>query len=109
MCVPVDSDTTLVLPKPAYKVLRRLTGESRPDVALSLGLKNLVSLKMEAARASIHGFEEKYRMDFAVFQEKWQAGEIAEAHSYAVEQDYWAWEAAITDLNVLEELADWMV
>jgi hypothetical protein len=105
----MDSDTTLVLPKPVYKVLRRLTGESRPDVALNLALKSLVNLKIEAAHTTIHEFEEKYSMDFVEFQDKWQAGEITDARSYAVEQDYWAWEAAITDLSELEELADWMI
>jgi hypothetical protein len=73
MGVIMDSGTTLVLPKPAYKVLIRLTGESRPDVALNLALKSLVSLKIEAARTTIHEFEEKYKMNFVEFQEKWQA------------------------------------
>ena len=39
--------TILVLPKPAYNVLRRLTGQSRPDIALSLAFKNLVRLRLE--------------------------------------------------------------
>jgi hypothetical protein len=50
---------TLVLPKPAYNVLRRLTGETRPDVALSVALKDLVRLRLEAAQLVIANFEEK--------------------------------------------------
>ncbi len=35
-----------VIPKPAYNILRRLTGESRPDIALGLALKELVHLRL---------------------------------------------------------------
>jgi len=37
---------TLVIPKSAYSILRRLTGETRPDVALSLALKDLLRLRL---------------------------------------------------------------
>ena len=48
----------LVIPKPAFNVLRRLTGESRPDVALSLALKDLVRLRLEVAMTDIAALEE---------------------------------------------------
>jgi hypothetical protein len=100
---------TLVIPKPAYNVLRRLTGESRPDVALSLALKDLVRLRLEAARAKVAAFEQKYSMTFAAFETAWEAGQIPEAHSYAVEKDDLEWEAATTDVIALEELAQWLI
>ena len=100
---------TLVIPKPAYNVLRRLTGESRPDVALSLALKDLVRLRLEAARVRIAAFEQKYGMAFAAFQEAWEAGKISEAYSYSVEKDDLEWEAAVTDVAALEELNQWLV
>jgi hypothetical protein len=99
---------TLVLPKPAYNVLRRLTGETRPDVALSVALKDLVRLRLEAAQMVIANFEEKYGMSFNEFREAWQAGHIPAPHSYAVESDHWAWEAAVSDVKVLQELAESM-
>ncbi len=100
---------TLVLPKPAYNVLRRLTGETRPDVALSIALKDLVRLRLEAAQFVIANFEGKYSMPFNEFQEAWQAGHISAQYSYAVEGDYWDWEAAISDVKALQELAYSMV
>jgi hypothetical protein len=101
--------TSVVIPKPAYNVLRRLTGETRPDVALSLALKDLVRLRLEAARTLAASFEQKYQLSFADFENSWQVGKIPAKHSYEVEQDYLAWEAAVTDERSLEELAEWLV
>jgi hypothetical protein len=100
---------TLVIPKPAYNVLRRLTGESRPEVALSIALKDLVRLRLEAARTRIAEFEQRYGMTYASFEEAWKAGKIPEAHSYAVEKDDWEWEAAVTDVVALEELSQLLI
>lgn len=99
---------TLILPKPAYNILRRLTGETRPDLALSVAIKDLVRLRREAARALIAAFEEKYGMPFREFQEAWQNGRIADQYSYTVEQDFWDWEAAVSDEQALQELAESM-
>jgi hypothetical protein len=73
--------TTLVIPRPAYNVLHRLTGESRPDVALSLALKDLVRLRLEKSKSSITDFEQKYGISFSEFEEKWHKGEIPEKNS----------------------------
>ena len=100
---------TVVIPKPAYNVLRRLTGESRPDVALSLALKDLVRLRLEAARSTSAAFEQKYGMAFSVFEQQWKAGKIPGPHGYTVEKDYDDWEAALSDVKALDELAEWLV
>jgi hypothetical protein len=100
---------TLVIPKPVHNLLTRLTGESRPDVSLSLALKDLVRLRISEARSKIAVFERKYGMEFAAFEQARKTGKIPEAHSYAVEQDDWEWEAATTDLTALEEVAEWLV
>jgi hypothetical protein len=99
---------TLVLPKPAYNVLRRLTGETRPDVALSVALKDLVRLRLEAAKTVIAAYEEKYSLPFDEFKASWEAGRISNQYSYEVEEDYLAWEAAESDLEALRELAESM-
>ena len=100
---------TVVIPKPAYNVLRRLTGESRPDVALSLALKDLVRLRLEAARSMNTAFEQKYGMAFSAFEQEWNSGKVPGSYTYPVEKDYWDWEAAATDIAALEELAQWLV
>jgi hypothetical protein len=104
----IDPMTTLVLPKPAYNVLRRLTGESRPDVALSIALRDLVRLRLEAAQKTRRDFEQKYDMPFSRFDEQWQSDQIQGKYTQTVEQDYLTWEAAVTDINALQELAEWM-
>jgi hypothetical protein len=100
---------SVIIPKPAYNVLRRLTGESRPDVALSIALKDLVRLRLESAQAHIAAFEQKYAVKFAVFESDWKANKIPQAHSYAIEKDYQEWEAATSDVAALEEVAQWMI
>ncbi len=97
-----------IIPKPAYNVLLRLTGEARPEVALHLALQELVARRLQDGKTKIAAFEQSYGMDFAYFQQAWEAGNIPEAHSYKVESDYWEWEAAVTDVERLEELAAWM-
>ncbi len=104
----IDPMTTLVIPKPAYNVLRRLTGESRPDIALSLALKDLIRLRLESGRTTIQNLEQKYGMSFADFERQWQADKITGKYTFAVEQDYLAWESAFTDVKALDELAQWM-
>ncbi|HKZ84043.1 MAG TPA: hypothetical protein VJ793_10360 [Anaerolineae bacterium] len=99
---------TVVIPKPAYNVLRRLTGQSRPDVALSLALKDLVRLRLEAARSTSAAFEQKYGMTFSVFEQQWKAGKIPEPHGYTVEKDYADWEAALSDVKALDEFDDFL-
>jgi len=48
-------------------------------------------------------------MPFADFAGQWQKDAVPDAHSYGVEQDYWAWEAAVSDQAALTELADWLL
>jgi len=47
----------LVLPKATHNLVRRLTGQSRPDLALSLALKDLVRLRIKEAKSQIAEFE----------------------------------------------------
>jgi len=98
-----------VVSKPTHKLLQDLTGEPRPEIAISLVLKDLIHLRLDAAKASIAAFEEKYGMEFSHFEKSWEEGEIAEPYSYPVEKDYWEWEAAITDKAKLEKLQDSLI
>ncbi len=93
-----------IVSKPTHKVLKELTGEIRPDLALFLALKDLVRLRLEAAEIRIVAFEDKYSKNFDHFKKAYEKGEIANPYSYAVEKDCWEWEAAITDKAKLESI-----
>lgn len=65
-------------------------------------------LRLEAAQAVIAAYEKKYGLPFNKFQEAWQAGRITAKYSYAVEGDYWNWEAAVSETGALQELSESM-
>jgi hypothetical protein len=97
----------VVLPKATYSLLHQLTGETHPDRALSLAIKDLIRLKVDEVEKKIQAFEQKYGMDFALFDQKMQAEEILDSYSYEVEQDYLYWEAALSDRKAFRKLAKW--
>lgn len=97
----------LVLPKSTYNILRQITGESHPNRALSLAIKDLIRLKMEEFEAKIRAYEQKYGMSFETFDRKMQTEDSPDSYSYEVEQDYLFWEAALGDKQTLEEMAKW--
>ncbi len=100
---------TVVLPKSVHNVLSRLTGQSRSDIALSLAIKDLVRLRLSEAQARIAEFEKKYNMTFSEFEEACENGKIQDPYSYEVEKDDWEWEAAVTDMESLEEISRWLI
>jgi hypothetical protein len=95
-----------VITKPVYRVLSELTQETKVEVALPLAIKDWVRLRLKEARQEREGFERRYEMEFAAFQQAWQEGRIPNAHSHQVEQDYWQWEAAITDEQALQRMLE---
>ncbi len=98
----------VIIPKSTHNVLQRLTGQYRPDIALSLAIKDLVRLRVDEAQSRIAKFEKKYNMTFPEFEEACENGKIQDPFSYEVEKDDWEWEAAITDLETLEEISQWL-
>ncbi|MFN2244286.1 MAG: hypothetical protein ACK2U2_18485 [Anaerolineae bacterium] len=95
-----------VITKPVYQVLSELTQETKVEVALPLAIKDWVRLRLKEARQEREEFERRYGSDFATFQVAWQEGRIPDAHSHQVEQDYWEWEAAVTDEQQLQRMLD---
>ena len=95
-----------VISKPVYRILSDLTQESRLEVALPLAVKDWVRLKLKEACDEQDAFEERYGMDFPAFKQAWQQGRVAGQHSYAVERDYWEWEAAVTDAERLQRMLE---
>ena len=57
----------------------------RGYVALSIALKDLVRLRLEAGQTAIKAYEDKYGMPFIEFKEAWEAGRISTRYSYEVE------------------------
>jgi hypothetical protein len=95
-----------LISKPIYQVLVDLTQEPRIEVALPIAIRDWVRLKLDKTIEQRLGFEAKYGTDFQTFQQAWHAGNISESHSYEVEQDYWEWEASITDEERLQAIID---
>ena len=95
---------TDVVSKPIYRILNTLTGEPSVEVALPLALKELVHLKLQQSVQQRSGFEERYGMDFATFQQTWTSNEDSQKHTYEIEQDLWEWEAAVTDEDRYQEM-----
>ncbi|MCB0062085.1 MAG: hypothetical protein KDE19_08225 [Caldilineaceae bacterium] len=95
---------TDVVSKPVYQILNSLTGEPRVEVALPLALKELVRLKLQEAVHQRVSFEERYKMDFATFKMQWSDQQDDQSDSYVAEQDFWEWEAAVTDEDAYREM-----
>ncbi len=99
-------NTTDVISKPVYQILADLTREPRLEVALPLALKDWIRLQIGEAQAWQLQFQERYGMEWPAFKQAWLDGRISDKHSWDVEQDYWQWEAAVTDEQRLREMLD---
>jgi len=99
----------VVIPKGTHNVLKKLTGQTRPDIALALAIKDLVRLRTKEEQEQIAFFENKYKMTFVEFEKACEDGRVKDPYSYEVEQDGFEWEAAITELDALEEVSQWIV
>jgi hypothetical protein len=99
----------IVIPESVHNVLKRLTGQSRPDIAVSLALKDLARRRTDDAQSRIARSEKKYGMTLPEFEKACKDGKIPEPPSYEVEKSAWEWEAALTDRAALEEISQWLV
>lgn len=101
--------TTVVLPKGTIRALHEITGESRPEVALVLVLKDAIAYRMESIEQELRAFEEKYGMTFEEFKKQWESEDRDEDYSWERERDYLEWEALITRKRRLEETYGWLL
>ena len=95
-----------VISRPIYRVLTDLTQQPRVEVSLPIAIKELVTLKLIEANERCHTFEQRYGMEFEAFRDAWNEDRIPDRYGYQVEQDYWDWEAAVTDRQKLAEMMD---
>jgi hypothetical protein len=77
------------------KVLMDITGEPRTELAILQIMKDAIEHRIEKIEAEIKKYENKYKMTFGVFKEKFEKAEIAEPYSYNVENDYLEWEGLV--------------
>jgi hypothetical protein len=97
-----------MLPKETVEALRDLTGESRPDVALLLVLRDAVAYRLEQIETELEAFEEKYSLSFDEYRQRWESEDRDEDYRWEAEQDYLEWEALITRRRRLEEANRWL-
>jgi hypothetical protein len=78
-----------------------------PDLETALWkvLLEYVELKSKALKEQIVQFESKWGMSFEEFSQRCREGTLqADPYSWEVEQDFWAWEKAVTLLRHYETL-----
>lgn len=86
------------------KALTDITGEPRINLALHEIIRDAVEHRMERFQTQINDFEEKYKMSFDKFDQKFQANEIHDQFSYLVENDYLEWEGVISRYKRLKNI-----
>jgi len=94
--------TILMIPKNTAQMLRDLTGESRPDVALMLVMQDARSYRLQQIDADLGVFEEKYGMAFEEYRRRWETDDREDDYQWEVEQDFLSWEALATQKHRLE-------
>ena len=95
-------------PKETARMLTELTGESRPDVAMLIVLKDAVEHRLERIAVEQKLFESKYKTSFDQFKEHWDTEDKPSDYSYESENDYLEWEALVTRKARLENIHAWL-
>ncbi len=101
--------SNVVLPKGTVRVLHEITGESRPEVALVLVLKDAVAYRLEKIEQELGRFEKKYGMTFEEYRQRWESEDRDEDYAWEAERDYLEWEALVTRKRRLEETYGWLL
>ncbi|GFP22179.1 hypothetical protein HKBW3S06_01406 [Candidatus Hakubella thermalkaliphila] len=100
--------STLMFPKGTVQALRDLTGESRPDAALLLVLRDAVTYRLEQIEAELDAFGAKYGMSFDEYRRLWESEDRDEHYRWEAERDYLEWEALVTRKRRLEDVYGWL-
>ncbi len=87
------------------ELLTRATQTPDLEAALWKVLSEYVAMKIAALKETIAGFEHKWGMPFEEFSRRGREGTLNhDAYSWDVEQDFWAWEQAVTLLEHYQAL-----
>lgn len=90
------------------QVLTEVTGEVHLDTAVRIVAREAIDHRLEQLAEQIRAFEHTYGNTFAPFDQRFQAGEIPNQHSYAVEQDYLEWEGLRCRQRRLRKAREWL-
>ncbi len=96
--------TTLVLPKRTAQILRELTGETRPGVALDIAVRDAFAYQQLYVQSGLERFEEKYGVPFEQYRRRWETEDDEADYTWEAEQDFLEWEALITRKQRLDGL-----
>lgn len=94
----------VAIPQSLYRVVTQLTHQDRVETALAVAIKDWIELRLQHIAAERELYEKKWGMDYAEFKRRWLDGVIPDPYSYAVEKDYFDWEAVVTDEAYLLEM-----
>ena len=91
---------TLSLPPRLSLILTQLVPTPDPGLALQKVISEYIDLKIAACQETIQRFEAKWGKDFDGFSQARSDDTLGiDPYSYAVESDFWEWEAATTLLE----------
>jgi hypothetical protein len=86
------------------KALMDITGEPRPEIAILELMRDAIDHRIEKIETEIRKYEERHRMTFKEFKDKFEKGNIPDSYSYNVETDYLEWEGLISRLSNYKSL-----
>ena len=95
-------------PKTTARILTKVTGESHPDIAMGLVLKDAIAHRLEGIALEQGRFESKYGMTFEEYKKRWESEDKPESYAYEAEFDYLEWEALDTRKARLESAQAWL-
>lgn len=95
-------------PKETARLLTELTGESHPDVAMMIILKDAIAHRLEQIASNEKNFESKYGVSFEEYKHRWEHEDRTGDYSLEAESDYLEWEALITRKTRLESMQAWL-
>ncbi len=90
------------------KVLTEVTGEAHRDTAVRIVAREAIDHRLEQLAERMRTFERKYGTTFEPFDQRFQAGEIPNQHSYEVEQDSLEWEGLCCRQRRLRKVREWI-
>lgn len=86
----------------AEKIVEVASRLGEPEEVLASALKKEILAKLVEMEAVVRAMERKYGMTLKEFEERGMLDELG--HSWEVEQDYYEWDRAETELENLREL-----
>jgi hypothetical protein len=91
---------TVKVPDSLKDIFEYLEGETSDQKLVYLIINDL-ERRLQTCSQRIVRFEARYGMRFETFTQAWQAKEITNRYSHAVERDYMEWESLVDEYELL--------